>query len=108
MGMVADFVENIYKAKNLLCEPFPVDFKHATKSILVFQSSADQLQCLGRDVTSILRVLGLLRSYYDKSRDGELPHIIWQTPEGSSNSRKRAAEPLGGKLVAKTVSFRDR
>jgi hypothetical protein len=63
-----------------------------------------------RDVTSILQVLGMLRSYYDKSRDGELPHphIIWETLEGSSNSCKRAAEPLRGKLVAKVVSFCDR
>jgi hypothetical protein len=107
-GMVADLVDNVCKAKNLLCEPSPIDFNCATKSIPVFQSSADHLQCLGRDITSILHVLGLLRSYYDKSRDGKLPHIIGQTPEGSSNSCKRAAEPLGGKLVAKTVSFRDR
>ncbi len=106
--MVTNFVDNVCKGKNLLCEPFPIDIKHTTKSIPVFQSSADCSQCLGRDVTSILHVLGLLRSYYDKSRDGKLPHIIWQTPEGSSNSCKRAAEPLGGKLVAKTVSFRDR
>jgi hypothetical protein len=108
MGMVANFVDNVCKAKNLLCEPFPNNFKRAMKSISVFQSSVDCLQCLGRDVTSTLHVLGLLRSYYDKSCDSELPHIIWQTPKGSSNSRKPAAEPLGGKLVAKMVSFRDR
>jgi hypothetical protein len=107
MGMVANFVDNVCEAKNLLSEPSPIDFKCATKSIPVFQSSADCLQCLGRDVTSILHILSLLRSYYDKSHDGKLPHIIRQTPEGSSNSRKRAPEPLGGKLVAKTVSFCD-
>jgi hypothetical protein len=106
-GMVANFLNNVCEAKNLLCEPFPINFKCATKSIPVFQSSADCLQCLGTEVTSNLHVLGLLRSYYDKSRNGELPHIIWQTPEGSSNSCKRAAEPLGGKLVAKAVSFHD-
>jgi hypothetical protein len=105
-GMVADFVDNVCKAKNLLCEPFPINFKRAMKSIPVFQSSTDYSQCLGRDVTSILHVLGLLRSYYDKSRNGKLPYIIRQTPEGNSNSCKCAAEPLGGKLVAKTVSFR--
>jgi hypothetical protein len=79
-GMVADFVNNVCEVKNLLCEPFPIDFKCATKSIPVFQSSADCSQCLGRDVTSILHALGLLRSYYDKSHDGKLPHIIRQTP----------------------------
>jgi hypothetical protein len=30
MGMVADFVDNICKAKNLLCEPFPMDFKRVS------------------------------------------------------------------------------
>jgi hypothetical protein len=30
-GMVADFVDNVCKAKNLLCEPFPINFKRATK-----------------------------------------------------------------------------
>ncbi len=35
-GMVANFVNNICEAKNLLCEPFPIDFKHSTKSIPVF------------------------------------------------------------------------
>ncbi len=37
-GMDADFVDNICEAKNLLCNPFPINFKHATKSIPVFQS----------------------------------------------------------------------
>jgi hypothetical protein len=69
MGMVANFVDNVCEAKNLLCEPIPINFKHATKSIPVFQSSADPSQCLGRDVTSILQVLGMLRSYYDKGRN---------------------------------------
>jgi hypothetical protein len=107
MGMVANFADNICEAKNLLCKPFPINFKCATKSIPVFQSSADCSQCLRRDVTSILQVLGMLRSYYNKSRNGELPHIIWETPEVGSNSRKHAAEPLWVKLVAKAVSFRD-
>jgi hypothetical protein len=29
-GMVADFVDNVCEAKNLLCEPFPINFKRAT------------------------------------------------------------------------------
>ncbi len=36
MGMIADFVGNVCEAKNLLCNPFPINFKHATKSISVF------------------------------------------------------------------------
>ncbi len=56
-GMVADFVNNVCEAKNLLCEPFPIDFKRATKSIPVFQSSLDRTACIGCEATSILHVL---------------------------------------------------
>jgi hypothetical protein len=34
--MIGDFVENVCKAKHLLCNPFPINFKRATKSIPVF------------------------------------------------------------------------
>ncbi len=103
-GMVADFVDNVCKAKNLLCEPFPIDFRRATKSIPVFQSSPDRTACIGSEATSILHVLGLLRSYYDQSRNGPLPHIVRQSPEGTENSRKRVAEPSPGTLI-KAVRF---
>jgi hypothetical protein len=46
MGMVADFVDNVCEAKNSLCEPFPIDFRRATKSIPVFQSSPDRTACI--------------------------------------------------------------
>jgi len=35
-GMIGDFVDNVCQAKHLLCEPFPIDFKRASKSIPVF------------------------------------------------------------------------
>jgi hypothetical protein len=68
-GMVADFVDNVCEAKNLLCEPFSIDFRRATKSIPVFQSSQDRTACIGSEATSILHVLDLLRSHYDQSHD---------------------------------------
>ena len=34
-GMIADFIDNVCQANHLLCEPFPIDFRHATKSIPV-------------------------------------------------------------------------
>jgi hypothetical protein len=98
-GMVANFVDNICEVKNLLCEPFPIDFRRATKSIPVFQSSPDCTACIGSEGTSILHVLGLLRSYYDQSCDR-------QSPEGTENSRKHVAEPLPGTLI-KAVRFND-
>jgi hypothetical protein len=44
-GMVANFVDNVCEAKSLLCEPFPIDFSRAMKSIPVFQSSPDCTAC---------------------------------------------------------------
>ena len=35
-GMIGDFADNICQAKNLLCSLFPINFKHAMKSIPVF------------------------------------------------------------------------
>jgi hypothetical protein len=81
-GMVSNFVDNICDAMNLLREPFPIDIKRATKSIPVFQSSPDHAACIGSETASILHVLGLLRSYYDQSLGGKLPHVITQSPEG--------------------------
>jgi hypothetical protein len=34
-GMIADFIDNVCQAKNLLCKPFPIDFRCASKSIPV-------------------------------------------------------------------------
>jgi hypothetical protein len=98
-GMVADFVDNVCEGKNLLCEPFPIDFRCATKSIPVFQSSPDCTACIGSEATSILHVLGLLRSYYDQSRNQ-------QSPEGTENNRKCVAKPSPGTLL-KAVRFND-
>ena len=83
-GTVANFVKNICEAKNLLCEPFPIDFKHAMKSIPVFQSSPDCSACIGGETTSILHVLGLLRSYYDWSHNEPLPHVVRESPGRSA------------------------
>ena len=39
-GMIGDFVDNVCQAKHLLCDPFPIDFKRATKSIPVFTATS--------------------------------------------------------------------
>ncbi len=70
------------------------------KSIPVFQSQRLDSQSLGREVTSILHDLGLLRSFYNQSRNGKLPQLIRQTPKGSPNSCKRPElNPQGVSLV---------
>jgi hypothetical protein len=98
-GMVADFVDNVCEVRNLLCDPFPMDFKRATKCILVFQSNPDRTASCGSGMTSNLHVLGLLRSYYDRSRDGPLPHVVRESPGETTDCRKRSAEPSMGTLI---------
>jgi hypothetical protein len=34
-GMIVDFIDNVCNAKHLICDPFPIDFCRATKSIPV-------------------------------------------------------------------------
>jgi hypothetical protein len=98
-GMVADFVDNVCEVRNLLCDPFPMDFKRATKSILVFQSNPDRTASCGSGMTSTLHVLGLLRSYYDRSCNEPLPHVVRESPGETTDSNKRSAEPLSGTLI---------
>jgi hypothetical protein len=62
--MIADFVDNVCEAKNLLCDPFPIDFKHATNSIPVFADNAAVSQSRGTQERSVLQVLGMRRSLY--------------------------------------------
>jgi len=103
-GMVADFVDNVCEAKNLLCEPFPIDFKRATKSVPVFQSNSQ-----ASDIPlPTFHILGVLKSFFDDGKRGSLPHLIQPGPSGSLNSRKRPAEPIRGKPNASVVSFHDR
>ena len=58
-------------------------------------------------MTSVLHVLGSLRSYFDHGRDGPLPNIVRGSPVETADSRKRGAEPASGALV-KAVRFNDR
>jgi hypothetical protein len=57
-GMIGDFVNNDFQAKHLLCNPFPTDFKCATKSIPVF--TAAPAPCNVQDTRDPLHVLAAL------------------------------------------------
>jgi hypothetical protein len=103
-GMVTDFVDNVGEAKNLLCEPFPIDFKCTTKSAPVFQSDPQPSSI----PSSTFHILGMLKSFYDKGRNGTLPHLIQPAPVGGLNCRKHPAESLGYKPNARVVNFNDR
>ncbi len=72
-GMIADFVNTVCEAKNLLCNLFPIDFKRATKSIPVFADSAAVSQSHGTQERSVLQVLGMLRSLYGRKPINQEP-----------------------------------
>ncbi len=95
-GMIADFVDNVCEAKNLLCNPFPIDFKCAMKSIPVFQESKAASKLHNKEVQHTLHVLGMLKTFYAcKDADGKWLHIIKPSLEGESNPRKHQAPPSG-------------
>ena len=66
-GMLGDFVDNVCQAKHLLCEPFPIDFKRALKSIPVF--SAAHAPCNVRGIQDATHVLAALRNLFPRPND---------------------------------------
>jgi hypothetical protein len=107
--MIADFVNNVCEAKNLLCNPFPNDFKCTTKSIPVFQESKAASKLHDKEVQHTLHIFGMLKSFYArKDADGKWLHIIKPSPEGALNPRKCQAPPSGGQSSDRVVRFGDR
>jgi len=66
-GMIGDFVDNVCQAKHLLCEPFPIDFKRASKSIPVF--SATQASSHVNDDRDTTHVLANIRKLFPHPAD---------------------------------------
>jgi hypothetical protein len=61
-GMISNFINNLCKAKHLICDPFPINFRHATKSIPV---------CGDQDAAShsikfkeVHKALGFIKVYF--------------------------------------------
>ena len=103
-SMIADFVNNVCEAKNLLCDPFPIGFKRATKTIPVFQESKAASKLHDKEVQHTLHVLSMLKSFYErKDADGKWLHIIKPSPEGAKNPHKRQAPPSGGQPSDRVV-----
>ena len=78
-GMIVDFIDNVCQAKHLLCDPFPIDFRRATKSIPVLGDRDAATN--GVDFSQVDHVLGKLRAHYARaagtptiSRDGPTSH----------------------------------
>ena len=66
-GMIGDFVDNVCQAKHLLCKPFPIDFKRASKSIPVF--SAAPAPCNVGNIQDVTYVLASLRKLFPPPTD---------------------------------------
>lgn len=66
-GMIADFVDNVCQAKHLLCDPFPIDFRRATKSIPAVEGR--ETAARSADFIEVHRALGSLRAYYALAAD---------------------------------------
>ncbi len=61
-GMIGNVVDNVCHTKHLLCDPFPIDFKCATKSIPVFTDP--NAPCNAANSRDTLHVLASLRKLF--------------------------------------------
>jgi hypothetical protein len=61
-GMIVDFIDNICQAKHLLCNPFPIDFRRATKSIPVLGDCDAARNSV--DFSEVDHFLGMLRRHF--------------------------------------------
>jgi hypothetical protein len=61
-GMIVDFVDNVCQSKHLLCNPFPIDFRKAMKSIPVL-GDRDAARN-GVDFSEVDHVLGQLHGHF--------------------------------------------
>jgi hypothetical protein len=77
MGMIANFVDNVCKAKHLCCSPILINFKRATKSIPAFMDSAAHTFVSSTD-RKVIHILGMLNAFYSSKKEGKQVHIIHQ------------------------------
>ena len=75
-GMIADFIDNVCQAKHLLCKPFPIDFRCATKSIPVLGNRDAAEHTVG--FTEVENALGLLHKHF--TRTGGTPPADHDSP----------------------------
>ena len=64
-GMIADFVDNVCQAKHLLCDPFPIDFRRATKSIPAVEGRESAAH--SAEFREVHQALGSLRAFFARS-----------------------------------------
>ncbi len=62
MGMIVDFIDNVCDAKHLICNPFPIDFRQATKSIPVVGDRNAGSHSV--EFQEVLRALESIKAYF--------------------------------------------
>ena len=60
--MIADFVNNVCQAKHLLCNPFPIDFRRASKSIPAIPGHKSAAH--SANFHEVHQALGSIRAYF--------------------------------------------
>jgi len=86
-GMIIDFIDNVCDAKHLICEPFPIDFRRATKSIPVIGDRDTGSHSV--EFQEVLRALGSIKVYFAANASGTTPigtHAVIPPSIGAPNS----------------------
>jgi hypothetical protein len=70
-GMIIDFIDNVCDAKHLICEPFPIDYCRATKSIPVLGDRDAGSHSV--EIQEGLCALGSIKAYFAANASGATP-----------------------------------
>jgi hypothetical protein len=70
-GMIIDFIDNVCDAKHLICEPFPIDYRRATKSIPVLGDRDAGSHSV--EIQEVLRALGSIKAFFAANASGATP-----------------------------------
>jgi hypothetical protein len=70
-GMIIDFIDNVCDAKHLICEPFPIDYRRATKSIPILGNRDAGSHSV--EIQEVLCALGSIKAYFAASASGATP-----------------------------------
>jgi hypothetical protein len=85
--MIIDFIDNVCDAKHLICDPFPINFRRATKSIPVIGDRDAGSHSV--EFQEVLRALGSIKAYFAANASGATPtgtHAVIPPSIGAPNS----------------------
>ena len=86
-GMIIDFIDNVCDAKHLICDPFPIDFRRATKAIPV--SGARDAGSHSVEFQEVLCALESIKAFFAVNAPGTRPistHAVVPPSIGAPNS----------------------